>query len=512
VSATTEPGDGEELYRAIFDANSAVKLLIDPDSGEIVDANPAAARFYGWSLDELRRMRITDINQAAPSEVRALLGIARDRKRGTFRFRHRLACGAIRHVEVHTGPVALRGRTLLLSIIHDVTERDAFEDQLRQAQRLEAVGRLAGGIAHDFNNLLTVIMAAGQAARRLTSGDPSVVAYLDDLVHAAARGADLTRQLLAFSRRQVMHPRPVDLAGLVEPLAGLLSRTLGEQIEVDTTIVDRPWVSADPSQLEQVVLNLAINARDAMPSGGRLSLRLTEDDITDGVLPSWLAPGRYAALSITDTGSGMDAYTLAHAFDPCFSTKADGSGLGLSTAYGIATQSGGHLAAHSEPGLGATFTLYLPARRAGERALPAAAPVPLLGRGVRVLLVEDNPTVRRVIASELGVLGLDVCEAGSLSEALRALDAELAAGRRIDAVIADVVMRGGSGIELAQILRSQHGDLPVVLISGDLRAHAGGSLPPGARVLQKPFVVEDLVAELASVLPRGRAPSEPAIS
>jgi two-component system cell cycle sensor histidine kinase/response regulator CckA len=499
ATAGDERGEDAELYRAVFEVNTAVKLLIDPDCGQIVDANRAASAFYGWSLDELRRMCITDINTSSAGEVGSDLARARAGKR-YFRFRHRTASGDIRHVEVHTGPVPVRGRTLLLSIIHDVTERDRFEEQLRQAQRLEAVGRLAGGIAHDFNNLLTVVMTAGQAARRLVGPGAAAGAYLDDLVHAAVRGAELTRQLLAFSRRQVMHPRPIDLAALIEQLAGLLARTLGEAIQIELDITARPWVVADPTQLEQVVLNLAINARDAMPAGGRLAMRIGEADLVDDDLPPDLAAGRYAALAITDTGVGMDAHTLRHAFDPCFSTKPDGSGLGLSTAYGIAAQSGGHIAAESAPGRGATFTLYLPSRSPMARTGPAQVAAGTVPAGLRILLVEDNASVRRLIGSELAGQGLIVHEAGSKAEALRAVASLAQSGATFDAVVSDVAMPGGSGVELAWALRQAQAILPIVLISGDLRDRAAGGLPPGVALLQKPFGVEDLVSSLAGLL------------
>jgi two-component system cell cycle sensor histidine kinase/response regulator CckA len=500
VTDGDERGEDAELYRAVFEVNSAVKLLIDPDDGRIVDANRAASAFYGWPLDELRRMRITDINTLSQDEIEAELQRARAGKRGNFRFRHRTASGDVRHVEIHTGPVPVGGRTLLLSIIHDVTERDRFEEQLRQAQRLEAVGRLAGGIAHDFNNLLTVVMTAGQAARRLVGPGAPATAYLDDLVHAAVRGAELTRQLLAFSRRQVMHPRPIDLAALVEQLAGLLARTLGEAIEIELDITARPWVVADPTQVEQVVLNLAINARDAMPGGGRLTMHIGDADVGGDALPPGLAAGTYATLVVTDTGVGMNVDTLRHAFDPCFSTKPDGSGLGLSTAYGIAAQSGGHIAATSAPGRGATFTLYLPSRSpaiASGAARPIAGLVPA---GTRVLLVEDNAAVRRLIGAELATQGLVVHEAASKAEALRAVGALAQGGRTFDAVVSDVAMPGGSGVELAWALRSAQESLPIVLISGDLRDRAGAGLPPGVALLQKPFGVEELVSSLAGLL------------
>jgi signal transduction histidine kinase len=287
---------------------------------------------------------------------------ARTGKRRYFRFRHRIASGEVRSVEVHSGPVVIDGAQLLLSIIHDVTERDIIEAQLRRSQRLEAVGRLAGGVAHDFNNLLTVMLTAASMIERLVPDDPTVRAHMDDLRFAAGRANELTRDLLALSQRQPLRNEPMSLNDAVNQLSGMLSRTLEPDVVVRTDLdPDTPAVLADRSQIERVVMNLALNARDAMPDGGELFLGTSTRLV--GELDEPLVPrGRWAVLTVRDGGSGMDADTLAHAFEPFFTTKEGeaGSGLGLATVHAIIAQTGGHVLVDSSPGEGTEFTLLLP--------------------------------------------------------------------------------------------------------------------------------------------------------
>ena len=348
--------DGAELYRALFDVNAAIKLLLDPATGRIVDANRAAERFYGWTQAELRELSIFEINTLSTAEVTAELERARVARRTYFEFRHRTKHGALVDVEIYTGPIELRGRTLLLSIIHDVTERRRVELQLRHAQRLEALGRLAAGVAHDFNNLLTIINTSIQLALRRT-GDVSEL--LTEVQAAARRGADLTRRLLALGSQQTLTPRPVAVDELISDTVILLRRTLPETIELVTAVAPGlPLVSVDRGQLDLVLLNLGLNARDAMPSGGTLTIHARE--ARD--LPTLLPDGRYLAIAIEDTDVGMDAEVRARIFEPFFTTKPPGAGtgLGLPVAFGVVTQSGGTITVDSQPGIGTTFTMYLP--------------------------------------------------------------------------------------------------------------------------------------------------------
>ena len=484
--------DRETMYKALFEVNAAIKLLIDPSDGRIVDANPAAAQFYGWSLDELRRMRISDINTLSHDEVRAEMERARSRRRTSFEFKHRRRNGAIADVEVHSGPLEVDGRTLLLSIIHDVTERNRFEEQLRHAQRLEAIGRLAAGIAHDFNNLLTVISASVQLAERKPTPE-RVARCLADVREATQRGADLTRHLFALGRDQTLSPSPVDLGRMLGNLASLLQRVLGDTITVTTDVAARlPRVEVDPGQLEMMLINMALNARDAMPDGGHLVL--------GAGVPAAVPPGfegaDLLAITVTDDGLGMDEATRARAFEPFFTTKPVGlgSGLGLAVAFGIAAQSGGTITVDSKPGEGTRFTVYLPVARAEEQAAPPRARNEMT-LACTVLLVEDQTEVREALGWLMQELGATVHAAASAPAALALLD-EL--GGPPDVVVSDVAMPGGSGVELAATLAARWPELPVVLMSGHADPIANGE---GRAFLRKPFSIDELTEVLRQVAP-----------
>jgi PAS domain S-box-containing protein len=352
-----DPG-GRDMFRALFESTAAVKLLIDPVDGAIVNANLAAQRFYGWSLAELQAMTIHEINLLTPTEIADEMERARTRRRQCFWFRHRVRSGAVTDVEVYSGPIELNGKCLLLSIVHDVTERRRIEEALRQAQRLEALGRLAAGIAHDFNNLLTVIQTSAQLIIRRGAAD-TVSAVVIDISMAARRGAELTRRLLALGRQQSLSPSAVDLGAMLAETTVLLRRTLPESIIVTSSATDGlSLVMIDRGQLELVLLNLALNARDAMPNGGHLELAVSRAAAT----PPELLPGEYLAITVTDSGTGMDEDTRRRAFEPFFTTKSSGvgSGLGLPVALGVVAQSGGTMTLDSRPGGGTCFTLFVP--------------------------------------------------------------------------------------------------------------------------------------------------------
>jgi PAS domain S-box-containing protein len=480
----------EEFYRAMFEVNTAIKLLIDPADTSIIDANPAAADFYGWSLDQLRRMKVSDINTMPPEQILAEMERARSRTRMAFRFRHRLADGSTRDVDVYSGPVTLRGRTLLLSIIHDVTERNQLEDQLRRAQRLDAIGRLAAGIAHDFNNLLTVVLASAQIAERQLPAEHRVRTFLGDIRHAAQRGAELTRQLLAFARQQALAPVSIDLNTALARVASLLERVLGDDIEVARDVAGGlPLVRFDPGQLELAIINVALNARDAMPRGGTLTLRAIPD-------------GAYVKVTVEDTGSGMDPATRARVFEPFFTTKApgEGTGLGLASVYGIVTQSGGQVAIDSAPGEGTRIHLWLPLDPPrAPSAQPAAEPVVRCAART-VLIVDDRGDVLAALARALADAGITVEQSGSAKQALVRL-AELDGA--VDVVLSDIAMPGRSGYELAADVRARWPRLPVVLMSGN---PPGGDAPPEvAAFLDKPFTLTDVLTTLDRVVKEMRA-------
>ncbi|MEW5848953.1 MAG: ATP-binding protein [Myxococcota bacterium] len=496
--------DAEDLYRALFDVNTAIKLLIDVDSGAIVDANRAAQEFYGLSADELRKRRIMDINTLSEAEVRAEMEAARTQRRLYFNFRHRVANGDIRDVEVYSGPVQVHGRRLLLSIIHDVTERRRLEEQLRQAQKMEAVGRLAGGVAHDFNNLLTAMIGFGELTLEQLSADSPLRENVSQMVRNAQRAEQLTRQLLAFSRHQVLEPRVLNLGNVIRDVELLLQRLLGERHVLRLEIPPDLWhVRADVSQMEQVLVNLVANARDAMPGGGEVRLRAENFTGTSPVrlLGGTMMPGSYVALSVVDRGVGMDNVTLARIFEPFFTTKPKerGTGLGLSTVYGAVQGSGGFIQVESCVGQGTTFTIYLPrfVGAAEDLSRPTAAPPPVAPRGT-VLVVEDNDDVRAFLCLSLRLAGHRVLEAPSSKVAL-----ELGRdGDAPDLLITDVVMPGMNGPELHSALREHRPDLRVLYISGYTEGLLADEIPrEGTRFLQKPFtrkVLLDKVAELLS--------------
>lgn len=496
----TVPGDlsDDGFYKALFNVNTAVKILLEPTTGRIVDANRAAEEFYGWSRSELLSRRITDINQLTPEEVRQEMDNARTGRRRYFRFRHLIADGSIRHVEVYSGPVDLGADQFLLSIIHDVTERDALEEQLRESQRLELVGRLAGGVAHDFNNLLTVMMASAELLGAGTERGSPLRPYIDDIAHAAQRAADLTRDLLAFSRRQFLERHPLRIGEILPGVTAMLRRTLGAKFVLNCVVADDlPVVRADAGQLEQVIVNLAINARDAMPDGGTLTVRASAVKISEAearVVPA----GRWVLLEVEDEGAGMDEQTRLRVFEPFFTTKHGiGSGLGLSTVHGIISQSEGHVLVTSTPGEGTCFRIYLPeaqdvgeSRPAPVRKAVVAERTPEFGR---VLLAEDMAAVRRALASGLERAGLAVTQCASGQEVLELLQQSPNA---FDVVVSDVIMPGMSGVDLAWELARVAPDLPVLLISGELRGKHRASFPAGVRFVAKPFTAERLAREI----------------
>lgn len=485
----------DQFYRALFNVNTAVKILIEPTTGRIVDANQAAVEMYGWPRETLLQMRISDINLLTGEEVQAEMERARTGLRRYFRFRHRIADGRVRHVEVHSGPVEMEGSQYLLSIIHDVTERNALEERLHEAQRLESVGRLAAGVAHDFNNLLTVILSATELLAAQLSANADLAPYVHDVSHAAHRAAGLTRDLLAFSRMETVRSQPILLQGLVERIAAMLSRTLGERYEIEYAAeANLPPARADVGQIERVVINLALNARDAMPGGGRLTLEAGRQ--AAGPDEANVPPGDWLVITVRDEGSGMDESTRAHIFEPFFTTKPGvGSGLGLATAYGIVSQSGGHLTVESQVGQGSTFRIYLPVAEEQAPAGAVAGSLPARGGQERVLLVEDREEVRHALATGLGAKGLYVESYESAEQVLALTDQHVAS---FDALVSDVVMPGKSGVDLAHAIRARVPLLPVVLMSGELQGNQRESFPDGVRFLSKPLTPDALVQELRS--------------
>lgn len=397
------------------------------------------------------------------------------------------------------------GRVLKQARMHESLHRT--EEQLRYAQKMEAIGRLAGGVAHDFNNLLTVIIGYGELAAERLEGDHPARADLEEIRQAAERSAALTHQLLAFSRQQTVNPQIIDLNVVVPNIQKMLSRLIGEDVELSTVLasdLSRVWV--DGGQIEQVIMNLAINARDAMPDGGRLIIETADVELDETFSTAHLnvMPGRYVLLAVSDTGCGMDAVTQAHIFEPFFTTKepGKGTGLGLATVYGIVTQSGGHVFVDSEPQHGTTFKIYFPAVKdpAEQQLIPEDSDIDFARSGSEViLLVEDQNNVRTLARKILAGEGYRLLEAQTAEEAIHLCECE---GVQIDLLLTDVIMPGQSGRQLAARFRELHPGARVLFMSGYtgelvLNSQFNSSEVP---FLQKPFSAQALVQGVRSVL------------
>ncbi|WP_179178968.1 ATP-binding protein [Pseudomonas sivasensis] len=405
----------------------------------------------------------------------------------------------------------LRLQRTLETLEQQVEERTAQlrhnEEALRQSQKMEAVGQLTGGIAHDFNNMLTGIIGSLELLRRRVSrGKLDDLDSLIDLgVTSANRAAGLTHRLLAFSRRQSLDSKPVNINELVSSMGELLERSINESITLEMQLTDQPWTAeADPNQLESALLNLVLNARDAMPNGGKLTVE-TSNRHLDSVFTAafgTLPPGDYVELSISDNGCGIPQSVIGRVFDPFFTTKpiGQGTGLGLSMIYGFARQSRGHVTLHSEVGLGTTVSLFLP-RFLGETVVPAPvdpALLPFANSGETVLIVEDDPAVRVLVSAVLKELGYGFVEAEDANTALPIIESE----QRIDLLISDVGLPGMNGRQMAEIGRQMRPDLKVLFITGyaEHAAVRGGFLDPGMQLITKPFTFDLLTAKVREMI------------
>jgi PAS domain S-box-containing protein len=488
IAAAIEVQRSEERYRMLFEASPMPMWVYDADTLSFLAVNDAAVRHYGYPRDEFLAMRITDIRP--PEDVPSLLADVKARggpgSPNAKVWRHIRKDRSIISVEITAGRITFEGRKAALVLAHDVTDRLRLEQRLAEAEKMEAIGRLAGGVAHDFNNLLTVIAGYGEIARRRIGAGPGA-GELEEITRAAERAGDLTRQLLAFARRQVLAPVLLDVNDVAAGLVPMLSRLIGETVEIAMLSgPDLPPVLADRAQLEQVIINLAINARDAMPAGGTLAIETSASD-------------DHVRLAVSDTGSGIDPDELERIFEPFYTTKEVGlgTGLGLATVHGIVTQSGGWVDVSSDRGLGSTFTVWLPAAEDAQSAPEAVEQDerPRLGGDETLLLCEDEDGVRALVELVLTGAGYTVFAAGRPEDALRIA---LREGDAIDALVTDIVMPGMSGLELAQRLAP----LRTLFISGysNEAFERHGGLPPGSQFLEKPFDHGTLLAEIRDLL------------
>jgi two-component system cell cycle sensor histidine kinase/response regulator CckA len=505
--AEEELKQSEERYRELVE--NAHDIIYTHDlEGNYKSINAAAERVTGYTRDEALRMNIT---QTVPPEqletVRQMIArkLAGDRMTA-YELEIIAKDGRWIPVEVNTTLIIQDGVAVgIQGIARNVTERKKLEQQLRQAQKMEAIGLLAGGVAHDFNNLLTAIIGYSDLTiRRLEDHDP-LRRNLEEIRRAGNFAASLTRQLLAFSRKQILQPRVLDLNSVVAEMGRMLRRLIGEEIELRTVLrPDLGRIKADPGQIEQVIMNLAINARDAMPHGGKLAIETQAVTFTEELAdqPFAVSAGSYVKLLVTDSGIGMDKETVARIFEPFFTTKESGkgTGLGLSTVYGIIKQSGGYIVVQSEIGQGTTFAVYLPQVEAEseEYKLSTAIQDHLQGNET-VLLVEDQATVRRTVRKILETYGYQVLEARNGGAALLLCERY---EKPIDLLLTDVVMPEMSGRELADRLASQHAETKVLYMSGytdDVIVHHG-VLDEGMAFIQKPFAADVLARKVRDVL------------
>jgi PAS domain S-box-containing protein len=501
--------DSEARYQRLFEAAQEGIIILDPESGVITEANPFIAKMLNYSHEELVGKSPWDI------------GLFKDTGSPESVFQELLAGGYLQlpdlsiqtkdglavHVELVANVYRVKGEKFIQCNIRDSQPRknaELVEQRLRQAQKMEAVGQLAGGVAHDFNNLLGVILGYCEILEGQAEVPEPARKMIQEIHNAGTSAKNLTQRLLVFSHRQLLQPVVLDLNDTVNRMEKMLGRMIGEHIELVSYLYgDLGTIKADPNQIEQVLMNLAINARDAMPKGGKIIIATANVKIDDTFAGQFisLAPGRYVRLTFSDTGTGMDAETQTHIFEPFFSTKApgQGTGLGLSTVFGIVKQSGGAIAVYSEPGEGTTFKVYFP--RCDEATVPAplVGPKTPMGGSETILLVDDAESLRRLTRRLLEDGGYTVLDCGDPHEALRIAEEYVGP---LPLLISDVVMPGFSGAVLAEKIAVIRPETKVLYASGyndesivQLRVH--GQVQA---FLEKPFTREDLLRRVRQLL------------
>ncbi len=507
----------EKKYRTLFEnANDGI-LLIDPDTQQIIDCNKKAADMVGYTVEELKTKTISDLH---PDKEKHLLSdkLTEIETTGSVScisgLHHKTADGRLVPIEINATMVEYDGKLLNLSIVRDISERKKLEEQLLQSQKMEAVGQLTGGIAHDFNNILSAIIGYAYLLKvKLKKDDPSRH-YSDQILSAAEKAASLIRSLLSFSRKQIISPRPVNLIEIIGRIEKLLSRLITENIELTTIYNPMPhlmdkddlYIMADPGSIEQVIMNLTTNARDAMPNGGKLSIETRYSKIDTEFIHKhgFGVPGEYAVIRVSDIGIGMDSRTREKIFEPFFTTKGmeKGSGLGLAMVYGIITQHEGYIDVESTPGKGTTFSIYLPVAKAkGSADHHTSIPPEVTPKhGTETVLVaEDDENLRYLLKTILNKYGYTVLEAANGQEEI---DSFMENKDKIHLVISDLIMPNKNGNEAYREISEMKPDTKVIFLSGntDDVTQKSIAVENGLPFLLKPVYPDVLLAKVREVL------------
>jgi two-component system cell cycle sensor histidine kinase/response regulator CckA len=490
----------DKKFRLLFEDHPQPMWVVDAGTGNFLEANRAASNLYGYTAAQFRDMNIRQLTECVDPDSCSTSG----KTPGVTVWRHRTASGRLIDVEAAVHEITYGGKKAELAVVIDITGRRHLEDQLRQAQKMEAVGMLAGGVAHDFNNLLTIITGYSQLILNTLGPEDSNRHSVEQIMKAGERAATLTKQLLAFSRRQVLQPKVLDLNKLVGGLGAMLQRLIGEDVDLRLVLPpDLGRVSADPGQIEQVLMNLVVNARDAMPKGGVLTVETANVHLDNSYAGRHLSvkPGAYILLAVSDTGAGMDAATQARLFEPFFTTKGSGkgTGLGLSTVFGIVKQSGGSIEVYSESGRGTSVKVYLPRIDQPVSVETENAKTGMARGSETILLVEDDEMVRTLVRETLQREGYKILDAPGPLEAKKISEQFKPA---IQLMITDVVMPKVSGRELAEQLTRRRPDMKVLYMSGytDNAVLNSGILQKEVAFLQKPFTPGALMEKVRDVL------------
>ncbi|MFO7760637.1 MAG: response regulator [Thermodesulfobacteriota bacterium] len=498
----------EQTLKTIFENARDGILLADAQTRQLVQANTAMSQMLGYGQEELTELYVDDIHPS--EELHRVLAEFERQLRGEIALAPNIPVrhkdGSIFPADVNASPFELDGRRLILGLFRDITKQKSLEQQLQESQKLEAIGTLTGGIAHDFNNLLSIIIGYIDFLDEETGIDDPKSKYVDEIKKAGHRATTLVRQLLAFSRKQIIKPIVIDLNGILLDFEKMLRRIIGEDIGLEMITPSGLWlVKIDPSQVEQVIMNLAVNAKDAMPKGGQLTIETANNDLDAEYFHEHaveIPPGPYVVLAVSDTGFGMDEHTRSRAFEPFFTTKAKGkgTGLGLSTVYGIVKQNHGHIWIYSEPGKGTTIKVYLP--RSEEDILIDEAEKAMeekLEGTETIMVVEDDNSLRKLSRKILKKFGYTVIEAKNGEEALPLFKEQEGS---IQLVLTDVVMPEMGGADLVKHLKHQKSDLAVIYMSGytDNAIAHHGILDKGINFIEKPLSSKTLVGMIRKVL------------